>query len=505
MAIFNSIKFAAWVLRVPNGLNTPLGISLAAVFSTAVGIENTVIRGRNLVRGDKSRSRQVTPAPSLNNISESAALEAIPELTPNEIADNATFFYAGTELNSRIKSISYKILQLQCALYLCNSAMGGFLSEFSLAQLVAKTPGLEFDSTCEDTHSSYPIIISVHLAALYASYSSILSFLRSNLFRIRRNYAHYIHQGHWREIGLASYLETLLGVSVGTIGIIYSNKHTWELLEQSSLCHINAIPVPELLIQLQSWEACVANFFVSVASTLPAIHKRRSNTMRKEITTLLEEVPSFKRWNPLIQISFVLSALNTGLGVALFTAKLPETVHDDMTDYSYNWWMIVTGIFVGIYALTGQFSNSNDAYIQELEETKLDMAEERSIANPSLHSALLEDDSPISTSEDSPTSAPITEHDHIIDVDNENIKTYSDPMTQDQHESAVPARTLARQHDKLSVAPSVILFGESNPANPNMKKKANKYVIANDTTIDAAPLLDEIGDPVKAVVRVVCH
>jgi hypothetical protein len=362
-AVFNADKFAAWVLRVPSGLSTPLGISLAIVLTIGVGVDNIVGRAFNMYRRDKPKTPQITPVPSQNNLSENP--QGPPEISPQEIAQNASFFYPGIDTASYAKSIGYKLFQLQCALYLGNSAMGGFLSKFSLAQLIAKTPGLEFDSTCEDTHSNYIAISLVHLAAFYSSYSSILSFMKYNLVRTREYYAHYIIQNHWRDIKFLSTLETLVGVSINTIGIIFNNKHTWELLEKNSLCHINAVPVPEQVIQVQSWEACIANFGVTTASTLPAVHKRHSNQMKHALAALLEEVPSFKPWNNFIRASIGIASLNAGVGIVVATAHLPETINKNLTGLSYEWWMITIATVCSIIAFRNQLALSSEAYIQE--------------------------------------------------------------------------------------------------------------------------------------------
>jgi hypothetical protein len=481
-AVFNADKFAAWVLRVPSGLSTPLGISLAIVLTVGVGVDNLIGRYFIMYRREKPKTPQITPVPSLNNLDENPTLE----LTPQEIAKNASLLYPGID-TSYLRDFGYKLFQLQCVLYLGNSAMGGFLSKFSLAQLISKTPGLEFDSTCEDTHSNYIAISLVHLAALYSSYSSILSFLKYNLIRSREYYAYYIIQKHWRDIGFLSYAETLTGVSINTIGIIFNNKHTWELLEKNSFCHINAVPIPSQLIQAQSWEACVANFVVTTASTLPAVHKRHSNQMKKELTALLEEVPSFKPWHNFIKGCIGLASLNAGLGIVVATAKLPETVNHELSGLSYEWWMITIATLCGIVAVKNQLALSSEAYVQELEARAKEAAEERSIANASLSQQLLNDNTSIATTENSPTSEKIDEEDHVIDIAD----------GQNQHEPAFLAKTLVAQSEKVSVAPSATLFGASNPANPNAAKKIRKHTASNDTTIDATPLLDETNTPAK--------
>ncbi len=450
--VFIADKCAGWILRTKDGLSTPLGIILAITFSAGAAIDNIIGRAFAMYRQENS-----TDIPTIQSPTEAQTTDP----KPSDIARNATCCYPGIDPGSCTKDIAYKLLQIFNLLYMTNSGMGGFLSGFSLAQLVAKTPGLEFDSTCDASHSSYAVISITHIAALYLAYSSMLAFLKSNRVRMRESFVEWIIQGHWREFGALTYLETFSSVSINTIGIIFSNKHTLELLEKNSLCHLNA-SLPTEFIQTQSWEAALSNVATTSANMLPPIHKRRINRTKKELNELLEDVPEFKPWKYIIQVGIALSALGTAIGSVVATAKLPESINPDLqdTDISYQWWMIGLAVIAGFLTLRSQHATSTESYLQELEARK---KINRVISNTNLQALLLdgsqEDQPPLTLTVDSMTNQS---DDNVPDI----------TMLANSADHIVPNASpfgaiVIHSTDRLSTSPSATLFGATNPANPN--------------------------------------
>ena len=113
------------------------------------------------------------------------------------------------------------------------------------------------------------------------------------------------------------------------------------MLTLATLCHLGVNSVPDEVIESQTWESCFISLIVTIATTLPAVHKRHSNVTKQELSALLEEVPSFKPWNAFIQACIFISSLNTGLGGFISGAKLAETVDKKLVGLSYEWYMIV--------------------------------------------------------------------------------------------------------------------------------------------------------------------
>jgi hypothetical protein len=488
-AAFNGDKFAAWVLKAPSGFVNPFSIGLGSVLAIGVGVDNIVGRAFNMYRREESPSPPPSPAVSSDDNPDGSP----PALSASEIARLASFWSPGLDPETLAKNLGYKLFQLHCALYIGNSAMGGYLGEFSLAQLIAKIPGLKLDSTCEASRSSYAGIIAVHLAAFYSSYSSILSYFKYNLVRMREYYIYYIIQKHWHDIGFLSSLETLVGVSINTIGIIVSNKHTWELVEKNSLCHTGAESVPIEAVQSQSATAALANFIVSIASTLPAVHKRNTNLLKTELATLLAQVPSCQPWDKFIRLCNFIAGVNAAVGTVYSVAKLPETIHaflggapSDMEDFSYEWWMVTLAGIAGVIALKNQLALSYEAYAGQLEAWAKENAEARRVENESLQAPLL--------AASPPGGLPIANdlaQDHVININDM-------PVAAVVVETPPPTQTKAR--DNLSVAPSATLFGASNPANPNAVRRDMHRAGSNDVLIEPSVLV-----PGMAAVGVLVH
>jgi hypothetical protein len=347
--------------------------------------------------------------------------------------------------SSRAGRAAYITLQMNCLLFMLNSGFGSFQNQFSIEMLFGKIPTLELDSTCEATQSSETKIIIAHLIALYAAYSAIKSYRSSNLLRLRQYYIRYILQGEWRQFGFRSYFEALMTTGLYTRSIAFNTKHTWELLEKNSLCHIplDLIPVPSGVILGHTLESCAVNVTTNFGSALAAAHKRNTNRTVVELSALLENAPRWRFWDKFIRVCFYITALSTSTGT--FTA---------LVDGTYEYWVIALAVIAALFSGRNQLSTSYEAYIQQLEMRS---------ANPDLLQAALLEEADVEAVQNDDVESP--------------AENYLPPAI----------------NDRLSVAPSATLFGISNPANLAAQPLSPTTTI--DVKADIIPA-DPISPPV---------
>jgi hypothetical protein len=205
--------------------------------------------------------------------------------------------------------------------------------------------------------------------------------------------------------------------------------------------------------------------------------------MKRELATLLEQVPACQRWDKLIRLCNLIAGLNAALGTVVATAKLPETINSDLEGLSYEWWMITLGSIAAVIACKNQVALSYESYIRQLEVWALKNATLKKVANETLSAPLLSDNSIPVTEANTLTNAEISGRDFVIDI-NQTTQHTSGVLVSTQSSFDGNSRTTIT--DFLSGAPSATLFGTSNPANPNQAKRNLDHI--NDVLIESRHL-----------------
>lgn len=331
--------------------------------------------------------------------------EDIEESKQINLYKDATLCYPGVDDLACGQSFCYRLLQVLSIMYMCNSATSGFLSTFSLVDLISRAPGFEFDGKCEEGESELWKVLLVNFMAIYLAYCSIVSFSKYNLDRIQTYYGTLFIKGNEPgatrgeifDIRWHSYLTTLVSVSINTVGIAFTGMHTWDLLGDQALCHIGIPLLPYELKLFLVAQACLTNFTTNGIMTLVAVHNRDSGKFKRNIVELLKGAPSFTKWHPFISTELALYSLNIALGTSVAVAQLPETLDKTLEGFCYNPGMIFLGILTGLIALKSQYSLSMEGYQTELAKTGVDNAKkvlldaEREDPNNSLTRHLIDD------------------------------------------------------------------------------------------------------------------
>jgi hypothetical protein len=426
-ASFSVEKFFNWALRTKESLDTPIGLTLTALSAVSATISSTIGRYFNMVRKEEN--------PEIENNDP----QNIPSLP-------ATWTYPGTETSKRLLA-GYLFFQGTAAVYIVSSGLNGFLSSFSLFKLTTKLSGSRVDSSCENSEFPTYGIVLLHAAAILLAYASIRSFNKYNLQRVREYYNYLFIQAEIRNVGIKTAGITFTGISINVIYVFYSNKATFEILQNNLLCRISDdIFISEKVSLALSITFCLSNFIINGMMTLAPAHKQRLNIIKTERNNLLAQVPSFKYLNPLIRLSIWGNAyINIGLGAVVAFNKFPETINRDNIDLSYHPAMIATSCIIALISVHNQLALDNESYVKELAaRAKIQSAAlitqiEEVNDNPSLEGSI--------NSASAPTQYNLLESDNIYETPDEAAE---------QKNPATPI------NNALSNALTITLFGNSS-------------------------------------------
>lgn len=202
----------------------------------------------------------------------------------------------------------------------------------------------------------------------------------------------YLRKG-WQEISLFDYLSTAISIGLGTIGVLFSNKHLVHTIRDTIVCHLYRLwdeKPGELSDKVVLWigiPGAFSNIIVCFYMALGAIYNAqektrkereekqhaiaaipieisiiRENNNEEKVYPLEEKKKSFNPISEFVRGAFIFiplflfidSALNMGLGAFTATANLPDTLNS-RKDLLYDWWMIVFGILGGLFISYNQY------------------------------------------------------------------------------------------------------------------------------------------------------
>jgi hypothetical protein len=372
---FSVEKFFAWRYNTPNGLSSIPGASYTSVGTAMTTVVGIVVRFFNMTRQKHTQAILADQLP-INS-----------PIPPTIIQAN----WSHPEGDDQSWHVGYKAMQLMAVSYLAlTTATSGYLSAFSLAKLATMIPGAEFNSTCEEEHSATAKIVIVHLAALFLAYASIRSFNKANLVMVREYHRDLFTDGNWRNVSAATMLVTSIGVATSIVGNFFSNKHTFMLLQENTLCHLSrSIEISETIQIPLALLSCLSNISINGLMTLAAVHKRHTlNIQPIKLSDELEKNPEFKRFNLLILICLFGNSVNSLLSTIVSFAKLPASINSDNADLSYHPAMITSAIVLGLFAMKNQYALDYEGYIKELHARTLIR---QTIDSLSLNAPLLND------------------------------------------------------------------------------------------------------------------
>jgi hypothetical protein len=385
--IFNANKLAGLILNIPFGLASSLGVALAVVFGYGTIVTQWWIRARGMYR----RTAPVTPAamamaaiarnPTMTGSEakvETARVEILQQLiappttnAPSQLNPyrNATFFSPGVEVGYLARG-GYIVLQGFSVVYMFNTIPSAFLSAYSIAQLIARIPGLSFDSFCADNDATSPSwkLALVNGTAILFAYCSNVAYDVYNKPQIRNYYGKLIIEGEIIKIGGRAWAETLLGVSINTMVLAFTGRASWNLLKDELFCHIGITSIPAAFVSFMVLESCITNYIINGIMTLMAVHNRYNNVHATSRASLLEDIGFSRTLHANILFAIYIDAVANAVGSYVAGARFPETADPSLANEGipYLWYVMFIACCVALLGFSNTRSLSEEADIREL-------------------------------------------------------------------------------------------------------------------------------------------
>jgi hypothetical protein len=348
--VFYATRFSAWVCYTKDGLSTRFGVGLAATFASCAIVDNWWGRGYSMIRRERERLDTVPAAPSS--------------------APRATWIHSGRTTTTFLNEAGYVFIQGVSIQYMINSVPGSDLGALAVAKLFARFGGTTFNAFCDASKGEGPAsysttIAAAHLAGGYLAYSTVSSFLSYNTPQLRNYYNKLFIDGEIWNIKRKSWVKTVTGTMVNTIGIAFATMAAMDLLEYELLCHGGIDGMPHWFKVGWTMQACIVNILMNGLMTLSAVHNHDSNEHHKARHQLAKEIDLSLEWELILRTAIVGNSIAAFCATEVQVPNLPGTVAQDYRYLAYNALLITAAIPLSYIAFTNQYALSSESDVTE--------------------------------------------------------------------------------------------------------------------------------------------
>lgn len=230
-------------------------------------------------------------------------------------------------------STAYVYTSSIAGFYMLFSGLSAILSIQSLLQLTRLFINSDFNEKCGDKNESAAWkIILVNTVMLIQMMANIASFLKYNRPNLDEYFKNLLTKGmknlSWSVITLK-----VLSNILGTISIIFSNKHLFDILQEDTLCHItgNINPIPNDGITLLTFLSLSSNLSYGILLNIGAEQRKEEQKERiRESQTPKGKTSEFKccdkSMHTFIMACSALDVTSCFQGSVVSIATLPEVL-----------------------------------------------------------------------------------------------------------------------------------------------------------------------------------